>query len=64
MATSTSAACSVVKMTDSKYKVPLSRSLDLFGAVAMIIGCIVGSGIFISPKGVIQYTGSVGKNAC
>lgn len=45
---------------DPEYKVPLRRSLDLFGAMAMCVGSMVGSGIFISPKGVLLYTGSVG----
>jgi len=42
--------------------VKLKRSLGLTDAVAIIIGGIIGSGIFVSPKGVLLYTGSVGKS--
>lgn len=40
--------------------VPIKRSLNLTGAMAVIIGAVIGSGIYISPKGVIENTGSVG----
>lgn len=32
-------------------KVQLRREIDLVGATLIIIGCQIGSGIFISPKG-------------
>ncbi|CAF0777144.1 unnamed protein product [Rotaria sordida] len=38
----------------------LKRHLGLFSGVCFIIGIIIGSGIFISPKGVLQETQSVG----
>lgn len=41
-------------------KVVMKRELGLIDGVAMIIGSIVGSGIFISPKGVMQSAGSAG----
>ena len=34
--------------------------LSLVSATALIIGSMIGSGIFISPKGVLQQTESVG----
>lgn len=41
-------------------KVAMERKLGLLDGVALIVGCIVGSGIFISPKGVLQSAGSSG----
>ena len=41
-------------------KTKLRRELTLVDGASIIIGIIVGSGIFVSPKGVLQYSGSVG----
>ena len=41
-------------------KVQLQQNLGLLNGVAMIVGVIVGSGIFVSPAGVLSQTGSVG----
>ena len=41
-------------------KVELKRELGLFQGCTVIIGIMVGSGIFVSPKGVTMFAGSVG----
>lgn len=41
-------------------KIQMKKQLGLLEGIAIILGIIFGSGIFISPKGVIQEVGSVG----
>ena len=36
------------------------KSLGLFTGIGVILNIMVGSGIFVSPNGVLKYTGSVG----
>ena len=42
-------------------KVKFKRTLSLPTGVGLILGQIIGAGIFVSPKGVLLNTGSKGK---
>ncbi|KAI8797893.1 large neutral amino acids transporter small subunit 1 [Biomphalaria glabrata] len=51
-----------VSTISSKSVVKLNQHIGLFGCVCIIIGMIVGSGIFVSPVGITRYVGSVGMS--
>ncbi|XP_065505260.1 uncharacterized protein LOC135996900 isoform X2 [Caloenas nicobarica] len=45
---------------DEEGGVVLKKEIGLLSACGVIVGNIIGSGIFVSPRGVLEQTGSVG----
>ncbi|KAI3387987.1 hypothetical protein SNEBB_004414 [Seison nebaliae] len=52
----------LVNYGTSTEPVELERSIGLLSAISIVLGIIVGTGIFIQPAGVVQYSGSVGES--
>lgn len=48
------------EMPGDSGKVYLRKKITLIRAIALTVGTIIGSGIFISPKGVLKNSGNVG----
>ncbi|KAM9469879.1 cystine/glutamate transporter [Clarias gariepinus] len=47
---------------ENEGKVQLKKKVTLLRGISIIIGTIIGAGIFISPKGILQNSGSVGMS--
>lgn len=43
-------------------KVELRKKVTLLRGISIIVGIIIGAGIFISPKGILQNSGSIGMS--
>lgn len=47
---------------EDNRKVGLGKKVTLLRGISIIIGTIIGAGIFISPKGILKYSGSIGMS--
>ena len=48
---------------DGGGEIKLKKKITLVNGIAIIVGTIIGSGIFLTPKGVLEGTGSVSRHA-
>lgn len=47
------------KSAPPEKTIKLNRRVDLFSGIALIVGTMIGSGIFVSPTGLLERTGSI-----
>ena len=52
---------SVISKASSAGGVKLQRNLTVWGGIALVVGTMIGSGIFVSPTGILKESGSVGS---
>ena len=48
-----------VSVAPANDEVKLKKNLTVMNGVGLIVGTIIGSGIFLTPRGVIEASGSV-----
>ncbi|XP_052005638.1 b(0,+)-type amino acid transporter 1 [Xyrauchen texanus] len=53
-----------VKKHDQPKAAALQQNVGLISGISLIVGTMIGSGIFISPKAVLEGTGAVGPCLC
>jgi len=59
-----SSADTVVPATEAKDDVALKQEVGIFGGISLVVGTMIGSGIFLSPAGILQKAESVGASLC
>jgi len=50
-------AADVPTLSESVHRQP---TMGIFGAINLLLACIIGAGIFISAKAVLEFSGSYG----